>query len=196
MRRRLLEREAVPSGYTGSKLRETANLKASTLVCSEKSSTNGAPEASPEDTQASERLYQLAETIGASKTVPGTPGLWALVVGAAPCDVRAMSEGLLATMIQEDDSELEEAAAPNDEEFLLVWAKMTGWKYYEEGERDVDVLMSAAVEEIEGDFTDHDTLTDPIQMIREVFDQVGFPCPPRGTGIGVCVPWHLTRASL
>ena len=61
-------------------------------------------EASLEDTQASERLYQL----GASKTIPGTLGLWALVVDAAPYDVRAVTEGLLATMIQEEDIEMEE----------------------------------------------------------------------------------------
>ena len=46
-----------PSGYKGSKLRETTNLKASTLACSGKSSTNVTPEASLEDTQASEILY-------------------------------------------------------------------------------------------------------------------------------------------
>ena len=146
---------AAPSGYTGSKLWETANLKANTFACSGKSSTNVAPEASLEDTQASERLYHLAETIGASKTIPSTVGLWALVVDAAPCDVRAMSEGLLATMIQEDDTELEEAAAPYDDDFLLIRAVMTGREYYEEGERDVDVLVAAAVEAIEGDVTDH-----------------------------------------
>ena len=56
---------AAPSGYTGSKLRETANSKA-------------------------------------------------LVEDAALCDVRGMSEGLLATMIQEYDTELEEAAALYD----------------------------------------------------------------------------------
>ena len=38
-------------GYTGSKLRKTASLKARTLACSEKSSTNAALEASLEDTQ-------------------------------------------------------------------------------------------------------------------------------------------------
>ena len=110
---------AAPSGYT----------KVNTFACLRNSSTNVAPEVSPEDTQASERLYQLAETIGASKTVPGTLGLWALVVDAAPCDVRAVSEGLLAAMIREDDTELEEleeAAAPFDEDFLLVRAIMTG----------------------------------------------------------------------
>ena len=72
-----------------------------------------------------------------------------------------MSEGLLATMIQEDDTELEEAAAPYDEDFLLIRAVMTGRKYYEEGERDVDVLVAAAVEAIEGDVTDHDMLIGP-----------------------------------
>ena len=95
-----------------------------------------------------------------------------------------MSEGLLATMIQEDDTELEEAAAPHDEDFLLIRAVMTGRKFFEEGERDVDVLVAAAVEAIEGDVTDHDMLTDLIQMIREVFDQVGFPCHSRGLELG------------
>ena len=168
------------SGYTGSKLRETTNLKASTFACSGKSSTNVSPEASLEDTQASERLYQLAEIIGSSKTIPGTLWLWALVVDAAPYDVRAMTEGLLETMIQEDDTVLEEAAAPHDEDFLLVRAVMTGWKYYEEGVREVDVLVAAAVEAIEKAVTDQDMLMDLIQMMKEVFDQVGFPCPPGG----------------
>ena len=93
-----------PSGYTSAKLRKTTNLKA----CSEESSTNVTPEASLEDTKVFERLYQLAGTIGASETTPGTLGLWALVVDAAPQDVRAMSEGLLATMTQGEDAELEE----------------------------------------------------------------------------------------
>ena len=97
---------------------------------------------------------------------------------------------------QEDDTELEEAAAPYDEDFLLVRAIMTGRKYYEEGERDVDALVAAAMEAIEGDVTDQDMLMDLIQMIRDVFDQVGLPCHTERTGIGVCVPWHLTKASL
>ena len=67
------------------------------------SPTNVTTEASLEDTQASEKLYQLAGIIGASKTIQGTLGLWALVVDAAPHDVRAMSEGLQATMIQEEE---------------------------------------------------------------------------------------------
>ena len=53
-----------------------------------------------------------------------------------------MSEGLLATMIK--DTKLEEATY--DEDFLLVRAATTGWKYYEEGVRDVDVLVAAAVQ--------------------------------------------------
>ena len=97
----------VPSGYTGSKLRKTTNLKANTLACSEKSSTSVTPEASLEDTQVSERLYQLVGIIGASVTIRGTLGLWALVVDAPPHDVRATSEDLLATMIK--DPKLEEA---------------------------------------------------------------------------------------
>ena len=124
---------AAPSGYTGSKLRETMNLKASTLARSGKSSTNVTSDASLVDTQVSERLYQLAEIIGASKTIPDTLGLWPLVVNAAPHDVKDMSEGLLTPMIK--DTELEEAAY--DEDFLLVRAVTTGWKYYEEGVCDV-----------------------------------------------------------
>ena len=46
------------------------------------------------------------------------------------------------------------------------------------GVRDVDVLVAAAVEAIEKDVTDQDMLMDLIQMIQEVFDQVGSPCPP------------------
>ena len=116
---------AALSRYTGSKLRETMNLEASTLARSGKSSTNVTSEASLEDTQVSERPYQLAETISTSRTVPGTLGLWALVVDAALHDVKDMSEGLLATMIE--DTELDEAAY--DEDFLLLWAVTTGWKY-------------------------------------------------------------------
>ena len=86
-----------PSGYMSSKLRKTTNLKA----CSEESSTNVTPEASLKDTQVSERLCQLAGINGASETTPGTLGLWALVVDAPPHDVRAVSEVLLATMIQD-----------------------------------------------------------------------------------------------
>ena len=55
-------------------------------------------------------------------------------------------------------------------DFLLVRAITTGWKYYEEGERDVDVLVAAAVEAIERDVTDHDMCMDLIQMIHEVFN--------------------------
>ena len=111
-----------------------------------KSFTNDAPVVSPADAPASERLYQLAEIIGASKTFPGTLGLWALVVDAAPCDAYAMSEGLLATVIQDDDTEFEEATTPYDQDSLLERALMMGWKCYEEGVRDID-------EEIEGDVT-------------------------------------------
>ena len=74
------------------------------------------------------------------------------------------------------DTKLEEATY--DEDFLLVRAATTGWKYYEEGVSDVDVLVAAAVEAIEKDVTDQDMLLDLIQMIQEVFDQVGAPCPP------------------
>ena len=88
-------------------------------------------------------------------------GAWALAVDAAPHDVQAMSEGLLATMFEGKDTELEEAAC--DEDFLLVRAVTTGWKHYEEGVRDVDVLVAAAVEAIEKDVTDQDMLMDLIQ---------------------------------
>ena len=133
---------AALSGYTGSKSRETMNLGASTPACSE---------ASLEDTYVSERLYQLAETIGTSKTIPGTLGLWP---SSWPHDVKDMFEGLLATMIK--DTELEEAAY--DEDFLLVRAVTTGWKYYEESVRDVDELVAVAVEAIEEHVTDEDML--------------------------------------
>ena len=95
---------------------------------------------------------------------------------AAPHDVRAMSEGLLATMIQEKDTELEKAAY--DEDFVLVRAVTTGWKHYGEGVRDVDELVAVAVQAIEKDVTDQDMLMDLIEMMQEVFDQVGSPCPP------------------
>ena len=61
-------------------------------------------------------------------------------------------------------------------------AVTTGWKYHEEGVRDVDLLVAAAVEAIEKDVTDKDMLTDLIQMIQEVFGQVGSSCP---SGISV-----------
>ena len=117
-----------------------------------------------------QRLY-----IGASKTLPGTLGLWALVVDAAPCDACAMSEGLLATVILDDDTEFEEAATPYDQDSLLERAIMTGWKCYEEGLRDIDELVAAATVAIEGDVTDHNMCMDLIQTIQEVFDQAVFP---------------------
>ena len=43
---------------------------------------------------------------------------------------------------------------------------------------DVDDLVAAAVEAIEGDVTDHDMCMDLIQTIQEVFDQVVLPGPP------------------
>ena len=119
---------AVLSGCTGSESREM-NLEASTRARSGKSSTNVTSEASWENTHVSERLYQLAETNGTSRTIPGTQGL-------SPHDVKDMSEGLLATMIK--DTELEEAAY---EDFLLVRAVTTGWKYHGEGVRDIDELV-------------------------------------------------------
>ena len=63
-------------------------------------------------------------------------------------------------------------------DFLLVRAVTTGWKYYEECVRDIDELVAAAVESVEDDVTDEEMLFDLIQMIREVFDQAGPPCPP------------------
>ena len=93
---------------------------------------------------------------------------------AAPHDVKDTSEGLLATVVK--DTDLEEAAY--DEDFLLVRAVTTGWKNYGEGVRDIDELVAAAVESVEDDVTDEEMLIDLIQMIREVFDQVGPPCPP------------------
>ena len=93
---------------------------------------------------------------------------------AAPHDVKDMSEGLLATIIR--DTELEEAAY--DEDFLLVRAVTTGWKYYKEGVRDIDELVAAAVESVEDDVTDEEMLIGLIQMIREAFDQAGPTCPP------------------
>ena len=128
-----------------------------------KSFTGDAPMVSPAGAQASERLYQLAEIIGA-----------ALVVDAAPCDACAMSDGLLATVIQDDDTEFEEAASPYDQDSLLEQAIMTGWKCYEEGVRDIGELVAAAMEAIDGDVTDHDMCMDLIQRIQEVFDQAVF----------------------
>ena len=119
----------------------------------------------------------MAGITGASKTLPGALGLRALVVDAAPCVASAMSEGLLAALIQEeDDTEFEEPAARCDQDSLLERAIMTGWNLYEEGERDVDELVAAAMEAIEEDVTDYDMCTDLIQMIQEVFDHVVFRC--------------------
>ena len=46
-----------------------------------------------------------------------------------------MCESLLATVIQGGDAELEEAAAPYDQDSPPERAITTGWKCYEEGER-------------------------------------------------------------
>ena len=140
-----------------------------------KSFTNDAPVVSPADARASEKLYQLAEIIGACKTLPGTLGIWALVVDAVRCDACATSEGLLAIVIQDDDTEFEEAATANDQDSLLERAIMTGWKCYEEGVRDTDELVAATMDAIEEDVTDHDMCMDIIQTIQEVFDQAVFP---------------------
>ena len=74
---------AAPSGYTCWKLSETANLEANTFASFGESPTHVAPGVSPADARASERSYQQAETIGASKTLPGTlgfgPSWWMLL---------------------------------------------------------------------------------------------------------------------
>ena len=51
---------------------------------------------------------------------------------------------------------------------------MTGWKLYDEGERDVHELVAAAMEAIEEDVTDYDMYTDLIQMTQQVFDLAVF----------------------
>ena len=66
-------------------------------------------------------------------------------------------------------------ATPYDQDSLLERAIMTGWKWYEEGERDVDEFVAAAVEAIDGDVTDHDMCMDLNQTIQEVFDHAVFP---------------------
>ena len=52
----------------------------------------------------------------------------------------------------------------------LVPARLS--QVFWDGERDVDELVAAAVEAVEGDVTDHDLRMDLIQMIQEVFDQM------------------------
>ena len=93
---------------------------------------------------------------------------------AAPCDANAMSEGLLATLIQGDDTKFVEPAARCDQDTLLERGIMTGWKLYEKSERNVDELAAAAMEAIEEDVTDFEMCTDLIQMIQEVFDHAVF----------------------
>ena len=78
-------------------------------------------------------------------------------------------------MIQDDDTEFKEAATPYDQDSLLERAIMTGWKCYEDLVRDMDELVAAAMEAIEGDVTDHDMCMDLIQTMQEVFDQAVFP---------------------
>ena len=53
---------------------ETVNLKVNTFANLGKSFTNVAPMISPADAQAAEKLYQLAEIIGVSRTLPNTLG--------------------------------------------------------------------------------------------------------------------------
>ena len=85
-----------------------------------------------------------------------------------------MSEGLLATLIQEDDTESEEPAARCDRDALLERAIRTGWERYEEGERDVGELMAAAMEATQGDITNRDMYMNLTQTIQEVFDHAIF----------------------
>ena len=68
---------AAPSGYTGSELGETANLKANTFASFGESPTNVAP-----------RVFSSGRS-SLRVVVPtgSTLGLWVLVVDAAPCDV-------------------------------------------------------------------------------------------------------------
>ena len=80
---------------TGSLDSEGSNLES--IPCLGKSFTNDAPWFLQQTLKLPRRLYQLAEIIGTSRTLPGTLGLWALVVDAAPCDACAMSEVSLAT---------------------------------------------------------------------------------------------------
>ena len=82
-----------------------------------------------------------------------------------------MSEGLLATLMQEDDSESVEPAARRDQDSLPGRAIRTGWECFEEGERE---LMAGAMEAIEGDVTDYDMCMDLIQTIQEVLDHAIF----------------------
>ena len=94
-----------------------------------------------------------------------------LVVDATHYDACAMSEAV----IQDDDTEFEEAANLYDQDSLLERALMTGWKCYEEGVRDIDELVAVAKEAIEGEVTDRDMCMDLTQTIQEVFDQAVFP---------------------
>ena len=116
----------------------------------------------------------MAEIIGVSRALPGTVGLSAFVVDAAPCDASAMSEGLLTILIQEDDTESKEPAARCHQDSLLERAIRTGWERDDEGERDVDERMAAEMEAIEGDVTDYDTCMDLTQTIQEVFGHAIF----------------------
>ena len=49
-----------------------------------------------------------------------------------------------------------------------------GMERYEEGVRDVDELMAAAMEAIEGDVTDYDMCMDLTRTIQEVFNHAIF----------------------
>ena len=86
------------------------------------------------------------------------------MVDAAPGDVSVRR--FTGTLIQEDDTESQDS--------LLELAIRTGWERHEEGERDVDELMAAAMEAMEGDVMDNDMCMDLIQTIQEVFDHAIF----------------------
>ena len=73
------------------------------------------------------------------------------------------------------NAEFEEDANPYDQDSLLERATMTGWKYYEDGVRDIDEMVAVAMEGIEGNVTDHDICMDLIQTIHEVFDEAVSP---------------------
>ena len=65
-------------------------------------------------------------------------------------------------------------AARSDQDSLLERVMRTGWERYEEGERDVDELMPAAMEAVEGDVTDYDMCMDLTRTKQEVFNHAIF----------------------
>ena len=91
---------AAPSGHIGSKLKETAmRMRRSTHSLARESRTWGFSRG-----HSSFREVVPGWDHRCQQDSHRHPGLWALVVDAAPCDVRPMSDGLLAAMIQEDDT--------------------------------------------------------------------------------------------